>query len=123
MVLSAIPSPLPISLDNIELDDNLEIQVTFDQSQPTVSFSESAFGPHLTVTAMRPDGHCGFRAIAHAIFKCQDNWNDIRASLLKHLESYGKDDANPYALAAGTNFGDLKDSLEYRAAEGAPRSQ
>ena len=82
VVPSAIPSPLPISLDNIELDDNLEIQVTFDQSQPTVSFSESALGPYLTVTAMRPDGHCGFRAIAHAIFKCQDNWNDLRASFL-----------------------------------------
>jgi hypothetical protein len=72
---------------------------------------------------MRPDGHCGFRAIAHAIFKCQDDWNDIRTSLLKHLESYGKDDANPYVLVAGTNFGELKDSLECRAAEGAPRSQ
>ena len=31
----------------------------------------------------------------------------IRASLLKHLESYGKDDANPYVLVAGTNFGEL----------------
>ena len=72
---------------------------------------------------MRPDGHCGFRAIAHAIFKCQDDWNDIRTSLLNHLESYGKDDANPYVLAAGTKFGVLKDSLECRAAEGATRSQ
>ena len=48
---------------------------------------------------MRPDGHCGFRAIAHAILKCQDDWNDIRTSLLNHLESYGENDANPYVLA------------------------
>ena len=67
---------------------------------------------------MRPDGHRGPRATAQAIPKRQDDWNDIRTSLLKHLESYGKDDANPYVLVAGTNFGELKDSLECRAAEG-----
>ena len=84
-VPSATPPPFPISLDNIEHDDveiieldDVEIQVTSDQSWPTVSFSESIFGPYLTVTTMRPDGHCGFRAIAHAILKCQDDWNDIR---------------------------------------------
>ena len=72
---------------------------------------------------MRLDGHCGLWAIAYVIFKCQDDWNDIRTSLLNYLESYGKDDANPYVLAAGTKFGELKDSLEYHAAEGAPYSQ
>ena len=36
---------------------------------------------------------------------------------------HSKGDANPYVLAAGTKFGELKDSLECRAAEGAPRSQ
>ena len=96
-VPSAISSQLSIRLDNIQLDD-VDIQVTFDQSWPTVSFSKSAFGPYLTVTAMRPDGHYGFQAIAHAILKCQDDWNDIRTSLLNHLESYGEDDANPYVL-------------------------
>ena len=106
----------------MELDD-VEIQVTFDQSWPMVSFSGSAFGPYLTITTVRPDGHCGFREIAHAILKCQDDWNDIRTSLLSYPESYGKDDANPYVLAAETKFGELKDSLECRAAEGAPLSQ
>ena len=72
---------------------------------------------------MQPDGHCVFRAIAHAVLDHQDDWNDIRTSLLNHLESYGEDDANPHVLAAGTNFRELKDSLECRAAEGAPRSQ
>ena len=116
---SAVSSPLPVQVDDAE------IQVTFDQSWPTVSFSESAFGPYLTVTTMRPDGHCGFRAIARAILKCQDDWNDIRTSLLSHLESYGEDDVNPYVLAAGTSpeFSELKDSPECYAAEGAPRSQ
>ena len=58
---------------------------------------------------MIPSGqvYSGYRAIAHAIFKRQDDWDDIRTSLLKHLESYGKDDANPYVLVAGTNFGEL----------------
>ena len=121
---------MPISLCNIDLDDveiteldDVDNQAALDQSRPTVSFSESTFGPYLTVTAMRPTGHCGFRAIAHAIFKCQDEWNDIRTSLLNHLESYGEEDANPYVLAAGARFGELKDSLECRAAEGAIRSQ
>ena len=72
---------------------------------------------------MRSDGHCGFRAIAHAICKCQDNWNDIRTSLTNRLESYGKDDANMYVLTSGTKFGEPKNSLECRASEGAPRSQ
>ena len=94
---------MPISLCNIDLDDveiieldDVDNQVAFDQSRPTVSFSESTFGPYLTVTAMRPNGHCWFRAIAHAILKCQDEWNDIRTSLFNQLESYGGDDANPY---------------------------
>ena len=90
-------------LDDVEIIElnNVDIQVTFDQSWPTASFSGRAFGPHLTVTTMRPDGHCGFRAIAHAIFKCQDDWNDIRTSLLMHLESYGKDDANLFGAIGG----------------------
>ena len=72
---------------------------------------------------MQPDSHCGFRAIAHALLDHQDDWNDIRTSLLNHLESYGEDDTNPYVLAAGTKFREQKDSLECRAAEGAPCSQ
>ena len=72
---------------------------------------------------MWPDGHCWFWAIAHAIFKCPDDRNDIRNYLLNPLESYGTDDANPYALAAGTRFGELKDSLESCSAEESPRSQ
>ena len=121
-------SQLPISPDNIELDDvemielDIDIQVTFDHSWPTVSFSESAFGAYLTVIAMWPDGHCGFHAIAHAILKCHDDWNDIRIPLLSELESYGEANANPYVLAAGTKFRNLKDSLECRAAEKAPSS-
>ena len=65
-----ISSPLPISLGNIELDDveiieleDVDIQVTFNQSQLMVSFSESAFDLFLTVTTMRPDGHYGFRQL------------------------------------------------------------
>ena len=114
---------MSFSLDNKELYDDVEIHTAFEQSRPTASFSENAFGTYLTVTAMRPDGHCGFRAIAHAILKCQDDWNDIRTALLNHLKSYGEDDANPYVLAAGTAFGELKHSLECHAAEGVPRSQ
>ena len=72
---------------------------------------------------MRSDGHCGFRAIAHAICNCQDNRNDIRTSLINRLESYGKDDANLYVLASGAKFGEPKNNLECRALEGAPRSQ
>ena len=51
-----ISSPLTISLNNIELDDveiieleDVDIHITFDQSQPTVSISESAFDPFLMV--------------------------------------------------------------------------
>ena len=75
------------------------------------------------VTPMKPDGHCGFRTIAHAVLDHQDDWNDIHTSLLNHLESCGEDDTNPYVLAAGTKFREQKDSLERRAAEGAPCSQ
>ena len=69
---------------------------------------------------MRPDGHCGFRAIAHSILRCQYDWNDIRTSLLNHLERYGEDSVNPYALTSGIKFGEQKDSLECHAAEGTP---
>ena len=73
---------------------------------------------------MWPDGHFGFREIAHAIAKFQDDWMDIRTSLHNHLESYDEGgDANPYVLVAGTEFKKLKDSLECHAAEGAPCSQ
>ena len=86
------------------------VQVAFEQSWP-VSFSGSAFGSYLTVAL------CSLMAIVH------DDWNDIHTSLLNHLESYREDGANPYVLAAGTEFGELEDSLECRAAEGAPCSQ
>ena len=79
-VCSTVLFPLPISLEKKALDDaeimeldNLDIQVTFDQSRPTASFSESAFGPHRTVPTMRPDGHRGPWATAHAIPKRQDD--------------------------------------------------
>ena len=37
--------------------DNVDIEVTFDLSQPTVTFSESALGTSLMVTTMRSNGH------------------------------------------------------------------
>ena len=53
----AISSPLPISLNNLELNNveiielgDVDIQVTFNQSQPMVFFNESAFDPFLMVT-------------------------------------------------------------------------
>ena len=57
----------------------------------------------------------------HVTTKRPDDWNDIRTFPLNHLESYGEDDANIHVLAAGTEFGELKDSLECRAAEGVPQ--
>ena len=85
---------------------------------------KSPFAIKPILKSMEPDDFNRIiRAIAHAILKCQDDWNDIHTSLLNHLECNGEDDANPYVLAAGTKSGELKDNLEYRAAEGAPRSQ
>ena len=62
---------------------------------------------------MGDDGNCGFRAVAHTIFDSQEHWYEIRNSLLTHLESFGKNDTNPYAVSAGTTFKKLKDSLEW----------
>ena len=85
---------------------------------------KSPFAIKPIMKSMEPDDfNRVIRAITHAILKCQDDWNGIHTSLLRPPRGGSEDDANPYVLAAGTKSGELKDNLEYRAAEGAPRSQ
>ena len=60
---------------------------------------------------MHGDGNCGFRAIAHGFCERQEDWHKIRGDLLTYLKGFGQNDTNPYALAARTTFGELKNSL------------
>ena len=35
---------------------------------------------------IRGDGHCGFRSIAHVVYKNQERWHDVRTDLLQELQ-------------------------------------
>ncbi|EGG00082.1 uncharacterized protein MELLADRAFT_112177 [Melampsora larici-populina 98AG31] len=60
----------------------------------------------LDVCEVEPDGHCGFRAIAVALGRSQDEWLDIRQSMVKTVEIYPQlfsDDTLPQPRAEGLN--------------------
>ena len=118
---ASMPSPLPFSLDDIGLasDDTSsdDIAITQSRSLPKALFSDSVFGPYVTIIPMDGDGNCGFRAIAQGLFKQQKDWHLIRKHLLTYLKRFGQNDTNSYALSAGTTFGKLENSLKWHQLE------
>ena len=68
---------------------------------------------------MHGDGNCGFRAIAHGLLERQEDWHKIREDPLTYLEIFGENNNNSYALAAGTTFEKLKNSLDWHQHHGA----
>lgn len=68
-------------MDTETSDEEISYRESKVPGKPKFTVKRSA------VTAVRPDGNCGFRAISQGLFSTPERWREVRANMLEYVKT------------------------------------